>query len=826
MANLPIADFLNARLTEYDPDFELRKGTGFEKLFFQPLQFIVQPLRDEADEMQTAQSFRQILLTDDPDAFDEESVDSLASNLFVDRREGNLSSGVARAYFNDPLSREFAANAAIFVGNNGLNYSNPEPFSITEGQMSAQIDQGLYYFDIPVTSEETGEETELDEGGLVELLNDPDVQSVTNPNPIVGGLARETNTELIDRAKNSIAVRDLVTGKGFNAILFETFPGSLKELQPVGFGDQEMMRDIVFNTHIGGKVDGHFCAPRILEGFTNFVGVLIDSTRQAPATSNVQLNGTAYSSLGNAGIDRTGGLDPVVQEVKASFAATYTSPVDMSAPLALVADSRIKMTIDGETKEFRVAGVTPAATTRNEIVALINAAFGIEVAFPTAVSLRVNSPTKGKASEIVITDPDIGTTALLDVFGLATPGTHLFEGDGPITFLEGTHYEIDDVDGRIRRVLGSTIVPDPGPSNPTTGETSLTNIFNDATAGIFSAVTENDILTIVTGADAGDYRILEVLDDNNLVIDAVPTAAASGLEYTIRRTGIKDGEVVFVSYYFNPLSIDIGNQVKLDPEGKTRGFRPGREALTITDLAMLRITSIEIIDPITLEGTGEFLDGGGGYGAGGYGQGPYGIGSTADYYLVVNEPHERFSAFEDSYLVLGSGFAGLSFRVSYDYVPEVTDLHNFVRSESERVLDGDILMRHMFPAFVTGNIEYGVDETDTSIPDNETLQELVREFISSVKVSQPLQFSDIKQFITRNTDPFDRYGSFVRNFTLTARMPNTDGSVTVFSGDEQLILPTLDPFPKDTDRPQSARISHWFARKDLTLTRISAEETT
>ena len=47
MSRLPIGDFLEERLKEYDSTFEVRVGSGFERLFFRPMQFIMQPLRDE-----------------------------------------------------------------------------------------------------------------------------------------------------------------------------------------------------------------------------------------------------------------------------------------------------------------------------------------------------------------------------------------------------------------------------------------------------------------------------------------------------------------------------------------------------------------------------------------------------------------------------------------------------------------------------------------------------------------------------------------------------------------------------------------------------------
>lgn len=109
MPKLPIAKFLTTRLQEYDPNFDVRSGTGFAQLFINPMQFMVQPIVDEITQLQTAQSFLRILQQPDPDAFDEESVDALAANLYVTRNPGNVSAGIARVYYAATVNREWPA---------------------------------------------------------------------------------------------------------------------------------------------------------------------------------------------------------------------------------------------------------------------------------------------------------------------------------------------------------------------------------------------------------------------------------------------------------------------------------------------------------------------------------------------------------------------------------------------------------------------------------------------------------------------------------------------------------------------------------------------
>lgn len=806
MAQLPVSTFLKARLKEYDANFELRSGTGFEALFFKPIQFIIQPLRDEAFDVFTSQSLLRILLTEDPDVYNENDVDDMVGNQFVFRRQGGQSSGVARTYYNDPVDREFTAQGAVYTGSNGLTYSNPTPFSILATEMELQLEEGLYYFDIPVQSETSGADTALGIDELISLAGDADAVRVTNKLAIEGGLNREKNTELIVRTQQSIGVRDLVAGKGFRAILFENFQNSLLEAQPIGFGDGEMMRDIVYNTHIGGRVDGWVKTSKVTIGSKDFVGVLTDTTRQAFASSNIILNGTGWVFAGNKSIDRANNKAPIIKEIKPSYSGSFTTTVSLINPINLSTNQHVKIGVDGVFKTIRIAGAIPSATTRNEIVNLINASFGINVATAAGNYIKFKSPTQGLSSSITFDLPDVGNSALMVAFGLSNGGApYAYVGDGPVTYVEGVHYNVDQADGEFQRVVGPTVL-----NLQTSGEsTADSNLFTDSTPNIFLNVIERDIISLSSGADSGDYRVLEKLDDNNLVLDKKFTLSATAINYVVTRTGIKSGELVYAQYYYNPLSIDIGGNVALDQYGRVRGIRPGREEFTITDLPLLKIISVEEIDPLTKEPTGIVLDGSGGYGQGGYGSGPYGVGQGAQWRMVINIPEHRFSMFEDAFIILNGGFEGLSFRVNYEYVPEIGDYHNFVRSANERVLDGDILMKHFIPCYVSSTIRYSVDASNSTAPDNETLTALLRTFINTIPAAKELQASDINQFLTRTLDPFDRYDSFVEPFELKATIINTDGTTTIIKSNSKLVVPINTPIY--TTKPLSPRTSHWVA---------------
>ena len=186
---------------------------------------------------------------------------------------------------------------------------------------------------------------------------------------------------------------------------------------------------------------------------------------------------------------------------------------------------------------------------------------------------------------------------------------------------------------------------------------------------------------------------------------------------------------------------------------------------------------------------------------------------------MVNKPHERFSVFEDSYIILNTQYAGYSVAVEYEAVPDMESIHDFCRSYNERTLGSDILVKHFLPAYVSGTIEYKVDPSNIGAPSNGELQEMIKDFITGFSVGKTIQYSDIIQYIVRKTDPSDQYGGYVKPFTLKATIHNTDGSLTVISGNGELQIPTLDPFPKDTTRPLSPQIVHWIG-DEITLIRL------
>jgi len=887
---LPILDFLVERMQEYDSTFEHRKGTAFSDLFMQPLSFIIQPLRDEANDIHINQSLKKIRELEDPNLWYEDAVDDLVDNLFVYRRSGSQAGGVVRMYYLEPQDVNYLQNTLTFTSSSNNAYFNTENISITAEEMALNIEDEFYYVEVPIEAEEEGDDYDADIGEIISV-SDTNIAKVSNVAAISGGADRETNLELMARTQKSIGVRDMNTGKGFNAIMFEQFLTKLTELQAIGFGDPEMMRDICFNYHIGGRIDGYVKTPTILDGEFDVRGLTIDYDRRLSTLTNIILEGTSSVELGKQNLDITEN-DVLGYNIDyADKSAVFYSYVNLSSPIDLSTNQYIRVGIDqADPINIKISGAIPSTTQSGEIINRINVGLGLSVASlavnpvvisrrstgnigaigttfidptpsvfanvqagdylvilvgnnkesyeitsvtndnylevdgalpfleaETNVNYRINrtgtylkllSPTKGPNSKIFIGSPTLGTDALLDAIGMPA-GSYNFEGKGQTSYLEGVDYSVDLTYGTITRLLGTTIL-----SNTLTGSVDKSIYFSDATTDIFLNVEAGDVVTVfdaTTDEYIGDHRVLEKINNNILRLDRFFATTEGSISYRITRTGIKDGDMVQFTFDYNPMTIDIGDQIQLDEYGRELGIRTGREDQTITDLAFLYIKQIELINPVTGEPLDVILDGKGGYGRGGYGRGGYGRGSQAQYFLKVNKPELRFSALEDSFIAIDTAYLGQSFKVSYRYVPEVVEFQSFADSDTERVLDAHVLLKHFLPAVVDIEAEYTTDPTNPNTPDVDTVIAAVEDYINKVQSGVQLDASDITSVIYEKIDASNARNVKVKTpISMVATIHNTDGTQTVISSSDTLQVPEED-LPPYTTAPLSPRIVHWVA---------------
>lgn len=686
---LPVRDFVIQRLLEYDPSFDAGAGVATTGLMIDPLSVILQPIIDELTIVQISQSILSILETDDPDSFPEDIVDGLASNVYVERNPGEISSDVQRIRFFEPIDFSAQKGVLVFRGAGGQRYTNSESVTVTSAEVSLNQEGTLFFVDIPIIALEEGDDFNVAAGSITVMESEPiGTANVANLFGMEQGRNRETNTELIDRIKVAVTVRALVTGRGIIVTLTETFT-TIVEITPIGFGDDEMMRDIVFNVHIGGNIDVYIKTPDFTEASFDVFGLEIDTTRQKAANSTATLFvvDQAYS-LSRAPVDRTN-VDPVVKRV-----------------------------------------------------------------------------------------------------------------DGGVVYTEGAldDYVIDDANGNIARTASSTIVHLAiFNGDIAVDQKTLTKVgaFTDALPGM--------TITITTpGSVAGKYSIKEKLSDDSIKI--------YGLFAVGSLVGVVDftvDEVLSISFEYNPVTIDVIKESR----------SAARDLFTIVDVPFMLIDSVEVLDPLSGEPTGELLDSIGGYGSGGYGLGGYGVGGGADFKLVVTIPTFRHSELEDNYIEFSSTHLGRSVRVNYQHASAIPPIQAFMDDRDEQNQCASLIARHYIPIYIdsTKAIIYDIDVADEigAISVDEMLV-IVDDFVDGVDEGADLQASDLVDVLYDNGAVRVDLGTME---SLRGEVHNHDGSVifALPASDGSISIPD-DPIPDPTDKPLSTRIARFRAR-GISLTR-------
>lgn len=682
--SLPVRDFIIQRLLEFDPNFDVGSGVPTTGLMIDPQSVILQPIVDELTVVQASQSILSILETDDPDSFPEDIVDGLASNAFVERKPGEIGSDVMRVRFFEPQDWSAKQGILIFRGSAGQRYTNAQAVDVTAAEMALNQEGTLYYQDVPIVALEEGESFNVDKGGITTMEAEPaGVANVTNLFGIDQGRNRETNTQLIARIKVAVTVRALVTGRGIIVTLTENFT-TIEEIQPIGFGAPEMMRDIVYNVHIGGNVDVYVKNPAFTESSSDFFGLEVDTTRRRRTTAAVAMltEGVPYS-LGRANIDRS--------------------------------------------------AFTPTVT-------------------------------------------DI---------------------DGGLPFVDGIDYTIDNAGGTITRLPASGIFHLAGGAAAVTSTKRLTK------AGAFASVGAGMMLTVDTPAEvAGTYTVKKRISADEIEIYGEFGAAAAAA------VGYAFDEVVSVSYDYNPIAIDI-----------IKTARTGRSAFTITNVPVMYIESIEVLDPLSGDPTGQILTGLGGFGAGGFGMGGFGVGNGLDYTFVVTDPTLRHSQREDNYIEFSSLLVGVSVRVNYQYASAIPAIQAFMDDPDNQSETASLLARHFIPVFVdsTTSISYDIaaNTAATAITVDE-MTTIVKALVDDVDAGKSLEISDLVDTLYNNGADHVDLGSAK---TLRGEIHNHDGSVvfTLPNDAGDLAIPNA-PIPNPTDRPLSPRIAR-FRSRNITLTR-------
>lgn len=259
---LPILTFLETKLRENFPEFDLREGTAYRDMLIKPMALLIQPLRDQINIIE-----RNLSLGNFPLMLEDE-FDALTQNIFVSRRTGDRATGAVRVFFDTPTDVVIGTDVK-FLTEDGRAFALQEAVVITAETMKFNQEGLLFFVDGDIIADDAGGDV-VDVGGIIFIEGGPaTATSVTNKAAITSGVPAETNTELFARTQDSIATRNLVTKRSISAVLLEQF-NAIREVQVIGFGDPEMDRDIIsvalsLGEVLGTKTTGEITTPDTFE---------------------------------------------------------------------------------------------------------------------------------------------------------------------------------------------------------------------------------------------------------------------------------------------------------------------------------------------------------------------------------------------------------------------------------------------------------------------------------------------------------------------------------------------------------------------------------
>lgn len=188
------------------------------------------------------------------------AIDSILSNWFVTRKDGNKSTCTVRLYFIRIVPYfEITKDGTPKVSVNGINYDVIRNYVLSSSNFSSIYNSERnaveYYTDIEL---ESIDNTEATSGDVIPNINSIYLLRAVLIGDVVSGKSFESTEDFIARTKQVITTRELISNNAIFTNLQETFTG-IRELYIAGFGFPEQLRDVVFfndvDIHVGNKAD-------------------------------------------------------------------------------------------------------------------------------------------------------------------------------------------------------------------------------------------------------------------------------------------------------------------------------------------------------------------------------------------------------------------------------------------------------------------------------------------------------------------------------------------------------------------------------------------
>ena len=475
-----IHTFIRDRIRQTHPDLVTSEVDEITDLVIDPMRVIIEPLVREVKLVRLRASLNNT------ESLADDEVDSLLGNFFEPRKGGGYAQGQVRIYFAAPQSASLSLlHYASTRG--GLKFLPSRPQAITLEQMLLNVEGSEYYFDVNYTSEQRGNDYNVEAGEIVSIANLPGASRIKNLRKMRDGVQRETSTEFVTRVQSSQGDRTMNTSPGITAVLSEAFP-ELRRIFTVGFRDPEMRRDVVTGGGYSTVLPDDAYGP-----LYSATGIAEDDG-DGDLTTPILFDSVGYfvSRIGAAG-PATGWYITLIYDV--SGPATEFAEVEV---LEVIDDTRIK--VAHEFPSFPAVADPVRWILRKKRLEISNIPGGI---------VLPNGPGGG----LIITPDEVHIGGKTDIYAASSA--------------------VDDASATIS-ALGDESPYASGLSASTTAasaDVTLVDIDLDLVAGVAVGMS----LILDEGSDVGAYRVLRVVTTSPLVLqlDAPMTGTQVGLVWRL-----------------------------------------------------------------------------------------------------------------------------------------------------------------------------------------------------------------------------------------------------------------------------------------------------
>lgn len=247
------------------PEGDFTEGSAVSDLLIDGHAIITGFLRQQIQNIRNRQSLITLRYLPESESTSD-AADAILDNFFRTRAQGKFAKGVATLYFSqrsDVLiprtSRFFKSSSLVFYIDSGADLLIPA--SDLRAVIGANGIVSAYSTTVFMTAARVGVDYNITPGRFISFDRfNPLLTYVENLSQFTGGESVQTTQDFINRSANAIALRALINARSNDATLIEQFT-DIERTQTIGYGDPEMMRDLVANVsntvsmHVGGHMD-------------------------------------------------------------------------------------------------------------------------------------------------------------------------------------------------------------------------------------------------------------------------------------------------------------------------------------------------------------------------------------------------------------------------------------------------------------------------------------------------------------------------------------------------------------------------------------------